>query len=759
MVDATPPPRTPLPKTFEDLTELFDCAICRSPMKNPTQISCGHVYCSFCLKQVTRSITAANCPLCKKKINRRSMVVRNDIEEMSVLVKRMSEAFHREMNAYIQETMNSMKDPSSPPERVVPSVSPSPDDLNNSSTKDQVVEETKIPESLAKSMKMKELLQQPYIIMTSSVVPETSPLANRHVSETALDLSTPCTSRSLVPVNYVYKEAIRYVKPMDLSVKKKRKLEVASDSDLTSIKSNDTVSPCKSTNPAPLKKNKLMKTSQHQGTERPENLSVMNTVSTPSTRSCRSYGKSEVNEINESAVKTNSDEILGNLSEDVLISKEQTRKTRSSTKKDTTKTQADTKNESFVFKQPSLTTQGTPSPKSKNSKKSNSPASASQIKNSNLTIRKVKPQEIMADFDDEIRDSDLLFLRIDDKEIQNGTSPVVPSPKDHNKEKSMITECTSTENTSQDMFKSRSGTPVQSSNRLSRKKHNTEAGKSVDKTPERHCTNDLFGDVAWVNDDFSSNESQPNPQNSGDKAVTHKGRGNRKTSTQKRYVFCPTRLTKDQLGKLQQLCKLCNGTISNDFTSEVTHLIINLSNGRVPQTLKYLLAIAGRKWVVIYDWVEKCVGSGSVVPEEAYETSNFKQCDLGVKRSRLANRDLFKNFKFYFATDTFRNMGYSFVDVKKLMSALGAEVLPSIDDVDSTAAADLIIIGDRTANVADYYNWFLTHEWITVSFQWVLDCILKYEVLKLSSNYLCIDIDDEDIDIASCALKSQSCSK
>lgn len=86
-------------------------------------------------------------------------------------------------------------------------------------------------------------------------------------------------------------------------------------------------------------------------------------------------------------------------------------------------------------------------------------------------------------------------------------------------------------------------------------------------------------------------------------------------SQKQRYVFCPTRLTKQQTLKLQQLCTMCDGVITKDFTPEVTHLIINLVAGRVPQTLKYLLAIAGRKWVVIYDWVEQCVNAGELVSE------------------------------------------------------------------------------------------------------------------------------------------------
>ncbi|ODM94036.1 Breast cancer type 1 susceptibility protein [Orchesella cincta] len=737
-------------KTLKSLVQLFDCSICHSPLTKPVRTKCHHVFCSHCYKQVTRR-SPAYCPLCKAKVTRREVVARDDIENMLTTVQKMIDAFNREMQEFIREKAKSLKEALSEPVAVIPTPptsTPSPPVLKKYNEEVvQGVSEIKKADTLSKSDKLKKLMQQDYIVMTSSVVPEeprpTRP--KRHVSETALDLSTP--TRTSEPVNYVYRETIKYVKPMDLTTKKKRKLEVKADAN--QIKNNELQLTPERTNP-PHKKTRSMTPSPLRGKGRPLNLSLPVPVST---RSRSSRSTVELNK-NEQSVKTNSDEMLGNLSEDTFINtNEQTGKTtRASIKKqkENSKTQANSSQESFVFKQPTLTvTQVTQSPKRKNLKKNNvlNPTTSSSG----------KVHEIISDFDDELRDSDLLFLKINDNEMQNS---VVVSPEDESKEKDSAMNAASTEkgNAFQSVSKSRTGTPSQSS-KLSRRRSNCTAAENVDKKHSRHDTNDLFGDVAWVDDAFtSSNESDRTPTTSVEIAISkNQASVNDNNFGKKRYVFCPTRLTKDQMAKLQQLCKLCNGTISNDYTSEVTHLIINLTSGRVPQTLKYLLAIAGRKWVVIYDWVEKCVSNGSVVPEETFETSNFKQCDPGVKRSRLTKKDLFKNFKFYFATDTFKNMGYTFEDVVKLMTALGAEVVSSAEDLDLPSTSELIIIGDRNANVTDYYNWFLAKEWITVTFNWVLECILEYKLVQLSAKYLCIDIDEEEINVASCALQSQYC--
>ena len=92
-------------------------------------------------------------------------------------------------------------------------------------------------------------------------------------------------------------------------------------------------------------------------------------------------------------------------------------------------------------------------------------------------------------------------------------------------------------------------------------------------------------------------------------------------SKAKKFVFCPTRLSSIQLTKLRQLCGMCGGKISREYSEEVTHLILTLENDRVPQTMKYLFAIAGKKWVVTFDWVEDCLRQKKIVRE----VKNYKR--------------------------------------------------------------------------------------------------------------------------------------
>lgn len=123
-------------------------------------------------------------------------------------------------------------------------------------------------------------------------------------------------------------------------------------------------------------------------------------------------------------------------------------------------------------------------------------------------------------------------------------------------------------------------------------------------------------------------------------------------SAPKNFVFCHTRLHVPQLTKLESLCVLCNGRMTNEYSEDVTHLILNLEkDGKIAVTMKYVHAIVGKKWVITFAWVEECLLAGRLVPEEPFETSNFPKCDAGVKLSRLSATPLFQNFKFYVPRD------------------------------------------------------------------------------------------------------------
>jgi len=122
-------------------------------------------------------------------------------------------------------------------------------------------------------------------------------------------------------------------------------------------------------------------------------------------------------------------------------------------------------------------------------------------------------------------------------------------------------------------------------------------------------------------------------------------------SPARKFIFCTTRLSSDQVNKLEKLCTLCNGEIRKDFSEEVTHLLLNMEHSRISYTLKYFHAIARKKWVLTFGWVEECIRECRIVPEEPFETSNFRGSDIGVKTSRLSSSHLFQDFNFYVPYD------------------------------------------------------------------------------------------------------------
>ncbi|CAG7679461.1 unnamed protein product [Allacma fusca] len=207
------------------------------------------------------------------------------------------------------------------------------------------------------------------------------------------------------------------------------------------------------------------------------------------------------------------------------------------------------------------------------------------------------------------------------------------------------------------------------------------------------------------------------------------------------YVFCPTRLSSMQINQLRLLCGMCGGKILREFSDEVTHLILTLEDGRVPQTMKYLFAIAGKKWVLTFDWVEECLKQKKIVREEFHETSNFKGCDIGVRVSRLTNVPLFRGFTFHVLGD-FSSSGAKDSDWRRLLKKLGSTIISDVSNV----AIGTIVVGDSSDSSVDYQKLFSVRKVVTVAWEWILDCVLNYSVLPISkTEYLVTQIQADEL--------------
>lgn len=155
----------------------------------------------------------------------------------------------------------------------------------------------------------------------------------------------------------------------------------------------------------------------------------------------------------------------------------------------------------------------------------------------------------------------------------------------------------------------------------------------------------------------------------------------------KRIGLLLTGLSEDQKAtiqsNLQKISKMANNVpvkIVKDFLiGHVTHIICACApRAHCPRTLKYLLGIAGKAWIVSFDWIlESLEGKSETLAEE----ENFivtgdeaVQCDTNAcEKSRADPGRLFDNQTFYLA-GLFNAPGPSKSDLTNLIQLAGGEI-------------------------------------------------------------------------------------
>ncbi|KAM7448499.1 BRCA1-associated RING domain protein 1 [Porites harrisoni] len=119
-------------------------------------------------------------------------------------------------------------------------------------------------------------------------------------------------------------------------------------------------------------------------------------------------------------------------------------------------------------------------------------------------------------------------------------------------------------------------------------------------------------------------------------------------------VLLATGLSSGQKTKLQRCSQILNAKIVNEFSLSVTHIVTATnSKGVCPRTIKYLNGVVTGKWIVNYDWIEKCLRRKSWIDETAYEITGTNDAAVEApKRARINSVKqlpaLFDGCQFYF---------------------------------------------------------------------------------------------------------------
>ncbi|XP_050767556.1 breast cancer type 1 susceptibility protein isoform X1 [Gymnogyps californianus] len=182
---------------------------------------------------------------------------------------------------------------------------------------------------------------------------------------------------------------------------------------------------------------------------------------------------------------------------------------------------------------------------------------------------------------------------------------------------------------------------------------------------------------------------------------------------------------------VQKFARKTQSTLSNHITEGTTHVIMKTDKDLVcERTLKYFLGIAGRKWVVSYQWVIQSFKEGRILDEENFEVRGDVingRNHQGPKRARQSlTEKIFKDFEIC-CYGPFTDMTTEHLEW--MVELCGASVVKQLHLFTHTtnSTAVMVVQPDAWVENMDYRAIQQKNNVAMVTREWVLDSVACYE--------------------------------
>ncbi|KPI92822.1 Breast cancer type 1 susceptibility protein-like [Papilio xuthus] len=181
--------------------------------------------------------------------------------------------------------------------------------------------------------------------------------------------------------------------------------------------------------------------------------------------------------------------------------------------------------------------------------------------------------------------------------------------------------------------------------------------------------------------------------------------------------------------KLRQLCRDKGWRFVEEYTDDVTHLVIEVDEeNKCKRSLKYMRALAAGKWIIGFAWVEKCIQTGTIISEEGFECLDMTG-EPGPRRSRLAKRKLFSDIAF-FCMPPINMLDHDML--KEILISAGGTIVDEMSEVRVADGAPGLVLAEPDHTQDSKYEYMAMDLGIVpVHCEWALNCLGHYALAPL----------------------------
>lgn len=204
-------------------------------------------------------------------------------------------------------------------------------------------------------------------------------------------------------------------------------------------------------------------------------------------------------------------------------------------------------------------------------------------------------------------------------------------------------------------------------------------------------------------------------------------------------TFSITTIQRSQVKVVEDWARSIGAEVLSTYTPAVTHVIVQLDEENCAQrTLKFLFGVASGKWIVGVDWVHQSIRDTRIIDEESFEALDMDGED-GPRRARQRGQitKLFASFEFC-CQEPFTDVTVD--QLRQLLELCGASTVSNPSEFTKRRRHSMIIVqtDDRIGLEVQRKaaNWFERLQVLSVSREWVLDCLASYQLLPVRSQLI-----------------------